>query len=141
MEPRNSFTNRINEAADISSGWVHYCCDFWLDRLQMPTSHSRRDPDETSGQKLKVCGKCGWLALVTYHLFSSRKRNDCCRNQQAGDPPHLLVIVRLSKPRSGSSHQVWLWEWHEFGKWFCNHFADMYPVLRKAGVWKVDLTF
>jgi hypothetical protein len=39
----------------------------------MPASQSRSDPDETSGQKLEVCRKFGWLALVTYHLFSHGK--------------------------------------------------------------------
>jgi hypothetical protein len=39
----------------------------------MPASQSRSDPDETSGQKLEVCRKFGWLALVTYHLFSHER--------------------------------------------------------------------
>jgi hypothetical protein len=118
----------------ICSGWVRGG-DFWLGRLQMPTSQSRSDPDETSGQKLRVCRKCGWLVLVTYHLFffadqkilqkSVRKAGFFATHHTSsahGCLPKRLFIGSSAICRYGR-------KWGKKG--FCIFLADMYPCYGK----------
>jgi hypothetical protein len=69
----------------------------------MPASNSNSNPDDTRlVRNWRVCRKCGWLALVTYHtFFFSPNQMTACRNR----PTTPFRFMTLSLSHEAALHQ------------------------------------